>query len=278
MTASLKRRLSLCIVLTPAVLAVFAILLFLYGNLIESKRIQVTHHTYASPMLPQALGGFTIVHMADFHRGSWVSDQFIQHAVELANAQEPDLIVLTGDYAGNGSRYLESCTAALTQLKAPQGVFATLGNHDHHLGARHVERELEQSGITVLTNKHALIAEGIWLIGIDDWGNGWPDADGAYRGVPRGGLEIVATHSPRLIHQVEHRNALVLTSHTHGGQINIPGLPVHRLPRYKNFPWTAGWYRVGQADMFVTRGIGTVGPPARIRARPEIAVIVLKAD
>lgn len=275
MPAQTKRRILLILALSPVLIACAGLLFFFYGRFIELNRIQITRHAYTPANMTPELEGFTIVHMADFHRGPWMDAKSVRRAVRISNAQNPDLVVLTGDFAQKGPAYLDSCAHELANLHATYGVFATPGNHDHYTGIRQVRHALENAGITLLINKHAHIAHNLYLIGIDDYGRGWPDTDRAYRGLPPGAIEIVASHSPRLIHQIEHRHAFMLTSHTHGGQINIPFLPVHKHPRYKNFPWIAGWYRQGKADFYVNRGLGAVGPPMRFRARPEIAVFTL---
>ncbi len=236
----------------------------------------VSEYAVELPGLPEGLAGFTLVQLSDLHRhGGGLSDEAIKRAVALANRARPDVAVVTGDFAGSDPRDYKPCAALLKQLKAPKGIFAVLGNHDHWVDDGYPREALRLAGIRLLDNEHVEIAPGLVLAGLDDELAGRPDERRALAGVPKGAALVILAHEPRTCERVKERTALLLVGHTHGGQVNLPLLARNKLPGLRGAKWIAGWYREGRVLMYVNRGIGMIPPRVRFRCRPEVSVFRL---
>lgn len=237
------------------------------------SRIGITEQRIWLDHLPEAFCGFRLVQLSDIHHGLFLSLEEVQQAVELTNKLEPDLVALTGDFVSYSRAYVEPVAALLGRLRARWGAFAVLGNHDFRVGEELVAHALRRAGIEVLRNRHTTLgryAHALHVAGIDDWGYG-ADLSRALRGIPWGAPTILLAHNPRIIrHAARYAVSLVLSGHTHGGQINLPlvGTVYGRSPermRYK-----AGWDRMGGTQIYVSRGIGTIVLPWRLRCPAEI--------
>ncbi|MDE2127029.1 MAG: metallophosphoesterase [Armatimonadetes bacterium] len=242
----------------------------------EVSSMQVTRHRVPVRGLTAPIRA---VQISDLHRSWCVSQQFVAQAVDMAMAQMPALILLTGDFVTRSSRYMPSCTQELSRLHAPLGIYAVLGNHDYvcddHTGAPVIQRHLRDIGVPVLTNTSTRLQNGLWLVGADDSREGWPDDVAAFEKVPANAPVIAMTHNPTYFRKMRDHACLTITGHTHGRQINIPGLT--QLIIHSGTPWIAGWYRSGLSPgrLYVCRGLGVIGIPLRINAPPEIAVFDL---
>lgn len=233
--------------------------------------------------LPAELDGFAIAHLTDFHRSPLVPNRLVERGVRVANAMEPDLVVLTGDFVSVSSRFAVSCARALGELKAEHGVYAVLGNHDHWEGGARVASELEANGITMLTNASVAVERDgarFWLVGIDDLIAGEPCLDTALLGVPQDEPRILLCHEPDFAPEAaSHGFALQLSGHTHGGQLDLPVLGRAVLPDM-GVLYPAGLHRVSRTDTYVYTnvGLGVVTAPLRYRCPPEVALITLRAS
>ena len=194
------------------------------------------------------------------------------------NRLKPDLIALTGDFITYSRASIEPVAEILGGLRARNGVVAVLGNHDFRVGADVIERALLRRKIRVLRNRHLQFHQGgdtLHVVGVDDYRYG-ADLPKALRGVPTGAPTVLLAHNPRLVNTAaSHGVGLMLSGHTHGGQVNIPllGNVYGRTPeqlRYK-----IGWDRLGDTQIYVTRGIGTIVLPWRFRCPSEIACLEL---
>lgn len=232
------------------------------------------------PGLPRALDGYTITQISDLHIGLLVSQRDIQPGLDLLARQKANLVVVTGDVVDFDPRYIPAAMRALSGIRARDGVFAVYGNHDHYTGAAAVGRALRSTGVDVLVNRGRVIRPrdggGFALLGVDDLaarrfhdGDG-PRLDLAERDVPDDRPRILLSHQPRTVDAWPGRVALQLSGHTHGGQFNPGFRPVDLVMRY-----VAGRYEVGETTLYVNRGFGVVGPPARVGAPPEVTKIVL---
>jgi len=237
--------------------------------------IDITHHQVAIPDLAEKAVGLKVMQLTDLHRSNITSDRHLKHAIALANRQSPDLMVLTGDYVSNKIADIAPVAAMLAELKAPLGVIAILGNHDHHTGGAAVAHALEQVGITVLRNQSKLLSNNIRVVGLDDDRYKHTNIPAAYREALPGENLIVLAHNPALVEKLPDRPALVLSGHTHGGQIHLPILTARELRRIGAKHYRAGWYRHGELQMYVSRGLGNVGIPLRLFCSPEIAEFTL---
>jgi hypothetical protein len=244
-----------------------------YGFLYERHRLSVTRADLPVDGLPPALAGLRIGVLTDVHRSVWVSHDDVAHATARLMGEQPDLIILGGDYVTWGDRqYVQQYAEALGTLSAPHGVYGILGNHDddHDMPAALVSRGVQmlKDARTRLTIK----GEAIDLAGIRYWTRRASDIAAVVRGAS--GLVVLLAHDPRrLTEAASLKIPLVLSGHTHGGQVV---LPLAGAIAAQKFPIVAGVGRRGQTTMFVSRGLGTVYVPVRINCPPEVAILTLQ--
>jgi predicted MPP superfamily phosphohydrolase len=251
-----------------------------WGIVLERRWVQVTSRVLDLDGLPIALDGLRIVHLSDIHWDAYTKPARLHAIFERINALRPDLIVLTGDLITHYRRYIEPCADGLSRLRARLGVFAVLGNHDHWANGRLLRAALEGRGIPVLMNEHRLIEGGLWLVGVDDPHLQFADLDRALEGIPDDGLpRLLLAHSPDIMSEAVGRVDLVLTGHTHGGQVRFPvvGPLLRATRREEGKRHVMGIRRTGQTVCFTNRGLGTVLIPIRFNCRPEVAVVTLRS-
>jgi uncharacterized protein len=243
-----------------------------YGFLYGRHELQVTHTTIGVTGLPPALAGLRIGLLTDIHRSLWVSHEDVTGAVAALMNERPDLIILGGDYITLGDRhYVQPSAEALTGLSAPHGVFGILGNHDddHDMPAA-----LAKIGVEMLKDSRTRLtirAETIDLAGIRFWTRRQGDIANVVRdGAP---MTILLAHDPRRLTEAAALNVpLVLSGHTHGGQVV---LPVVGAVAAQKFPVVYGIARRERTTIFVSRGLGTVYVPVRFNCPPEVAILTL---
>ena len=223
--------------------------------------------------LPQALDGLRIGFLTDLHHSEMVPADDVMHAVALVNGRNPDLIVLGGDYVTWGDRdYVGPVAELLAPLHAPHGVFAVLGNHDND---RDIPAALGAHHITVLRDARTRLqirGEGLELAGVRFWTRRSDDFARVLRRAKD--TVLLLAHDPRRLTEAAAFDVPgVLSGHTHGGQVVLPG--VGALAR-RSFPLLSGLGARDNTSIFVSRGIGTVYVPVRINCPPEVALITLK--
>ena len=246
-----------------------------YGYLYGRHELGVTTATLPVNGLPSALSGLRIGLLTDVHRSRWMSEADVAHAVNMLMVARPDLIVLGGDYVTWGDRqYIGPSAEALGHLSAPYGVFGILGNHDddHQMPAA-----LAAAGVEVLKDARTRVAingESLELVGIRFWTKRAADIASLTRGAM--GTTILLAHDPRRLTEASALSIpLVLSGHTHGGQVV---LPVVGAIAAQKFPVVAGTGRRGETTIFVSRGIGTVYVPVRLNCPPEVAILTLQSE
>ena len=227
--------------------------------------------------LPAALDGLRIVHLSDLHFGPIVNPKHLGRAIEAANDLRPDLIALTGDYISHDRSYAAPCAELVGRLRARYGVFAVLGNHDHWTDAALIADLFRAEGITVLLNEGMRLDLGgasFWLCGVNDTMVGLEDLPLALAGSGDNEMKLLLAHNPIILRRAARAGVdLVLSGHTHGGQVtlrpekNRSGRPRRRLLR--------GLGRRGNTQIYVTRGLGTVVLPIRYGCPPEVSVLEL---
>jgi uncharacterized protein len=251
-----------------------------YATLIEPHHYEITNTDIFIRDLPQRFEGFRITQITDVHHSRIVGLDQVYRIVALAQQTKPDLFVLTGDYTTTYRRFIDPCAAALGQLQAPEGVWAVLGNHDHYTDPELTTRALERNHITVLNNANTTITRGpdaIQLAGIDDWSWARTDWPRAFYGVDKTRPTILLSHQPRVLDFDEAQNAsLILSGHTHGGQIKLPFIGAPARFAMDDLKYASGLFKRGETQLFVSRGTGVIGLPVRLGARPEIAVLHLR--
>jgi predicted MPP superfamily phosphohydrolase len=255
-----------------------------YG-LAEASWIRVLRQTVALPHLPPAFEGKTIAVLADFHHGPFVTLPFIRRAVALAQSLKADLYALVGDFAHRGKHTAEQmppCLEALSGLEAPLGVFAVPGNHDVQDEGRVYRETVRATPLTDLTNRAVRVqldGQTLWMAGVDDLWWGKPDLAVALRDVPAGEALVVLSHNPDVIEiNPDPRVGLMLSGHTHGGQVCLPGYGAVKVPSRFGRKYAAGLVRGPVSPVFVSRGLGLAGVPLRISCPPEINLLTLTVD
>lgn len=262
----------------------------LYGALKGRHDYALEQVPLKIPGLARGLDGFSIAQLSDVHIGVYVGDAELAAAEDLLRKAKPDLIVLTGDLLDNDPRLAPQLGRFVRRLAplARHGVVAITGNHDYFAGAEEMASAVRQAGARMLRNDSLVIgdaAAGFALLGVDDvWARrdgAGPDLQRALAALPRlGGRvapardlpRILACHNPSFFAEAAGQVALQISGHTHGGQVNLGLRPAdYLLPG----GWVAGRYELNGSQLYVNRGFGTVGPPARVGAPPEVTRIVL---
>ena len=230
--------------------------------------------------LAPSLAGFRIVQISDIHMWPIVNIHLVRKTVKLVNALQPDLIVITGDFVTRFIGAIYRLAPELEKLQGKHGVFASLGNHDLWLNAEAITHTLNNSGVRVLINQGVQIhtkGEFIWLAGIDDAISGKPDLETALHRISPEVPVALLGHEPDFADEVSlnGRVNLMLTGHSHGGQIRFPviGSPfkAHQARKYD-----LGLYKVNGMWLYVNRGIGVItSVPIRLNCPPEISEFTL---
>ncbi len=259
----------------------------------EAKVCQVERLSIALRHLPAAFDGTTVAFLTDTHHGPGVPLSYLEHVVAQTNALNPDLVALGGDYVqrsrylqprGSHRQYIAPGVAVLAGLRAPLGRFAVLGNHDRRESTMLTRRALADHDLTELTNT------GVWLersgsrlrlCGVDDYATGRPNLRPNLRAA-LGDTRLddaclVLSHNPDFVERIrDPRVDLVLSGHTHGGQVVLPifGPPV-TASRYGR-KYVHGLVQGPTARVYVSRGVGTIGPPIRFGAPPEVTLLTLR--
>jgi hypothetical protein len=229
--------------------------------------------------LPREFDGARVLLVTDIHVGPFVRPEAVRRVLARLQSVAPDLVLLGGDLATARVDEFPPCAAAFRALRAPLGVFAVLGNHDHYTGDPAALRAMvEGCGIPVLHNRSVVLERGagrVVLAGVDDMHAGFPDLGAALAGAPAGLPVILLSHNPDIFFEaIERGVALVLSGHTHGGQIRVPGLPV--LVRMSRYRLDEGPYEADGARLVVSRGLGVTGVPLRLACPPEAVLVRLR--
>jgi predicted MPP superfamily phosphohydrolase len=240
---------------------------------------EITHTEIRLHRLHPPHDGLRVVHLTDIHHSLFTPLEEVQRVVHLANQLRADIVALTGDYVTFSPIYIWPVARALGKLRARLGVFAVLGNHDFQVDPELMTRALQAQHIRVLRNAHHSLRLGsapLWLVGVDDlWWN-CDDLPAALRAVPARDPKILLCHNPLGIQRAAtHGIDLVLSGHTHGGQVRLPvvGSVYGRSKLGQRF--VEGWNRLQSTQIYVSRGIGKVLVPLRLGCPSEIACLRL---
>jgi predicted MPP superfamily phosphohydrolase len=260
-----------------------------YGLLYERLDVEITHRRIRLARLPKAFEGFRIAQLSDLHISPYMTADQIRRCVAMTNGAKADLIVMTGDYISWDPEAQADVVQALAGLRAPYAVFGCLGNHEEESSTEEsITRLFAAQGIRILREESVLIRVGgetINLMGID-CPRSVTDEEAEYRRdlnrrlqrllVMPDTVNILLSHYPDVFDRAAELGIdLTLAGHTHGGQLSLEfihrGLSLaHLLSRYDS-----GWYEKASSQLYVNRGIGTIGFPIRFGARPEITLLEL---
>jgi predicted MPP superfamily phosphohydrolase len=234
------------------------------------------------PHLPPAFDGKTIAVLTDFHHGPWVHLNFINDVVKLANTLGADAFALVGDFAHKGRMsdgQLPPCMEALQELRAPWGAFAVPGNHDMLNEGRIYREAIATTSLTDLTNRSfevKLNGQSLWFAGVDDLWWGKPNLHAALDGIPKEAAVILLAHNPDYAEQEpSERVGLMLSGHTHGGQVYLPVIGSPWLPSRYGAKYRQGLVQGPKSQVFISRGLGEAGVPLRLNCPPEINLLTL---
>ena len=250
-----------------------------YPVFIEGNILQINHYNIPVTNLPNSFSGFKIVHITDIHYGPLVSLDFVKKVIGKANSINGDMIVCTGDYVHerNEIEQIDTVWPIISQLKATYGVYSVLGNHDHWADFNKSEYWLNKSGQNI-RHKSVKIGkngEEIWLGGAGDYYEDSVGIDRAFENVPQEKCKIVLAHNPDTADQNFITTVdLVVSGHTHGGQVKIPFVGTPILP-VENKKYSSGYIQTPKTGVFISRGIGWTIIPVRFNCFPEIAVLNL---
>lgn len=251
-------------------------------GLVEARRTpRVRRVTVPVEGLPAALEGFTVAHLTDLHVGPTIKRDFVAPVVDRVNELAPDAIALTGDFVDGSVEELHEHVAPLAELRARHGAFYVTGNHEYYAGAEPWVRHFASLGVRPLVNEHVVLehdGERLVMAGICDYSAGTfvphhkSDPALALRGAPEGAPRVLLAHQPRSAPLVKEAGGvdLMLSGHTHGGQMWPWNLFV---PLQQ--PLVAGLHRLHDMWVYVSRGTGYWGPPYRVGAPSEIALLTL---
>lgn len=265
-----------------------------YAYHIEPTWLEVNRITLPVRGLAPEFHGLKIAHLSDFHCGSQIPKGYLEDVLARTHAERPDVIALTGDFVHKGYGHVTAAASLFRGLTAPHGVFAVLGNHDfsvrnalgirRHRGLhRAITDALESEGVSVLRNRAVRLdrdGAGLVIAGIDDLWSREADPDAAFAEQCPDTPRVVLAHNPQAVESFGmHRADLTLSGHTHGGQINWPGLG-RVLLRKNARRWAAGLYPLhahhspSGGHLYVNKGVG-FGWRFRFGVRPEVAVFTL---
>ena len=265
--------------------------LALYAGEGERHWIDLTHIGIGIPGLPEAFEGFRIVQLSDIHLEAWTEPFFLRQAIERINELKPDAVFLTGDFVSEAPnspafpiRCAWKCAEILRGIECRQ-TYGILGNHDMIAGPDEIAKALTENGVTMLRNSCLPIERDgarFWLAGVDDPLKGDPDPGAA---IPerirnlRDEPVILMCHGPDYADELQIQAAgqavkLMLSGHTHGGQVRMPFVGPLALPPMGR-KYVEGYFRLGGMQLYVNRGLGTVGVPFRFDCPPEITHMTL---
>jgi uncharacterized protein len=246
---------------------------------------QVEELIVKMPGMSRALDGYTIAQISDIHVGPFMQESELEIGLSVVRSIKPDLLVLTGDLVDAEASYAEVLARAIQRIPTRDGRFGILGNHDHYAGAESVYDTLNGKALQMLVNSSRVMqgARGFALLGVDDmagrsFGGIGPRYDEAAAHLAPDIPKILLAHQPAYadrwyadLGSNAQRPVLQLSGHTHGGQINLPGIQPVRWVH----PFVKGRYEVLGTTLYVNRGFGVAGPPVRLMAPPEVTKIIL---
>lgn len=258
----------------------------LYPFEVSRHELTVEKHDLSLARLPEAFRGMRIVQLSDIHFEEFDESWFVKQAVRTINSLNPDLVILTGDFVSYGPFGLDygrkraaPCAEILSKITCPLR-YASLGNHDAVVGDRIVIDALEGHGIPVLFNRATPIERDgarIWLVGLGSASmhQSYPETAIPAPALRNGETLLVMSHEPDILPLLAGYGAdMVFSGHTHGGQIRFPFVPPIFLPPLGKI-YVRGHFKLGNTQLYVNRGLGTVSIPARLNCPPEITQFTL---
>lgn len=261
---------------------------FVYGYF-EARNIKLKEVSYLDKDIPDAFDGKKIIFISDIHSDKYFASKDVASLVKRINERNPDIIVIGGDNTLKDSIYSRPFFREIRKLKSKYGVYTVLGNHDYWEGAKLIQQGFINCGFHICDNQSYWIKEGNDSIKIGGVGEFWEDTQilsNTINDVKPNDFCILLSHNPDYMEMLDSDLVdLMLSGHTHAGQITLLGLyapimPSTGHPEYMQTgqKYRYGWIERGKTKLYVTSGIGMGGLPFRFFAQPEIVEITLKQD
>lgn len=256
-----------------------SVLVALYGCLFRRRSVHTIHVDIPVSGLPRELDGYRVLQVSDLHIGNFDSRERGLAWAARVNALGADAVAVTGDLVTAGTAFYEDVADVIGAMRAKDGVFVSMGNHDQ-TDPDQLTRLIGERGSVVLRNAFRVVRRGraeLVIAGVDDRMTRKDDLDRTLAGRPEGAPTVLLAHYPEFFHEAAERGVdLVLSGHTHGGQVAMPfaarRISLSRLARQT----AAGLHIRDRTRLYVNAGLGTTGPPVRLGAAPEITVLVLR--
>lgn len=266
------RRSTAALCVSPAILMGAAV--------ITRKDFRINEIDIAFPDLPLDLQGLRVLQLSDIHLGPFFTAADLARVVDASNQLRPDLAVITGDLITTAWDPLDRCLLELKRLRAPAGIWGCMGNHERYAHAEaYTQQQAKRLGMQFLRYEASSLSFGrarMNLVGVDYQPFRDPYLEGVEQLASLGSFNVLLSHNPDVFPTAEQKGfELILAGHTHGGQINVEILGQNlNLTRFFT-PYTKGLYNGAVSSVYVNCGLGTIGMPARLGARPEIALLRL---
>lgn len=257
-------------------LLILMLLFFLWAGLVEPQMLIIRKSSIELPVSQEV----RVVFFTDTHLGKWYAPENLQKICDKINDQQPDIVIFGGDFFDVYRRDtdildLSQISEILKQIKAPLGKYAVWGNHDYGEGAEEIYPiVMQEGGFSLLKNSGILLQEqNLYLYGIDDLLFGRPQTDEML--LTQDTAKVLISHEPDTVDLLnEFQEGLMLSGHSHGGQIRLPVITQKILPPGAR-KYVKGYYQTEQGKLFVSSGIGMTKLPLRFGTPPEICVIDL---
>ena len=273
----------------PHVIVALFAAIFLYTatkTYLHTTQVQAEHHTISVENLPESLAGLKIVHITDIQGDEYTKRNEIRTYIKKVNAQNPDLIIFTGDLISYGTDFIEMSAQELGKAKSKYGTIAVVGDHDYWAGLNNIEPALNEHDIPLLQDKNYTIridsTRNITITGVTEVYSKQADreeVDSLTKSTAGSALKVFASHqvNHRLIAKVQKQNyQLVLSGHTHGGQIHVPFMGMNFSASQQETKYVQGMYQENDLPINVNNGLGFTLAPIRYEAPPNISVITLQ--
>jgi hypothetical protein len=245
----------------------------------DTYDLKVSHSAVPIKGLPKEFDGFRIAHLTDLHNGPGIKLDYLSRAIDVASSLAPDLFVLTGDYVTAQEVYIRPVMKLIEKLSAPYGKLAVLGNHDHWANAELTRNCLKEAGATEITNTNIILSRAGAQICVAGVGDLWEDSQrlyAAFRGVPEEMPRLLLSHNPDYAEEMPggYRVDLMISGHTHGGQVVLPLLGAPFAPSRYGQKYCSGMKQGKYCRVYISRGIGCIRA-IRFNCPPELPVLTL---
>lgn len=241
------------------------------------KKLEVNRFVLRHPKIAPEHAGVRVAQITDIHFGPWIKTRHLDQLVDFVNDDGPDIVVLTGDYIGYNKRTMQPCAESLGRLEGD--VFAVLGNHDHWASTEFCTACFDAVNIPLLSNEWVHLELGgakLQVVGVDDEVTKHADVQKAFEDASTELFSLTLNHVPSIAWECADAGAdFILSGHTHGFQFNIPRLTNAIAERFGTELF-AGPYRLNDAVLYISRGLGSASWPRRFRAHPELTFFELQ--